>query len=86
MIGTCLRALVLPHLAREGDAGLARQHPVQQDQVRQGVAHQPCRLLGVAGAQHVVAGVLQIERQELLDGRFVFDHEDVRGHRHVSER
>ena len=38
------------------------------------MADELARLLGVAGAKDVVAGMLQVQRQQLLDRRLVFDH------------
>ena len=58
----------------------AGEHPVEQDQVGQGVPDELARLLSVARTEHVMAGVLEIQRQELLDRGLVFDHEDIGGH------
>ena len=82
MIGTCFVRSSWRSVAGEARARLAGEHPVEQDQVGQGVADELARLLGVAGAEHVVAGVLQVEREQLLDRRLVFDYQDVGGHRY----
>jgi hypothetical protein len=37
-------------------------------------------LLGVAGAHHKVPGVLQVESDQFLDRRFIFDKQDGCGH------
>ena len=66
--------------ARELRAGSARQHPVQQNQVRQFRAHQRRRLLGIGRAQHLVAGEREIDGNQFLDRGFVFDDEDGAGH------
>jgi len=58
------------------DPGLSGQHPVQQYQIGQGALDQVHRLLGVVGAQWLVAGLFQVVRDQLLNCRFVFDHED----------
>ena len=59
---------------------MAGQHPVEDDQVGQGVADEVPGLLGVPRAQHVMAGVLEVEGDQLLDRRLVFDDKDVGGH------
>ena len=46
-------AFVVAQLARDGQAGSAGQHPVQQDQVGQLGADQGLGLVGVEGAQHL---------------------------------
>ena len=80
MIGTCFVRSSWRSVPGEARAGLAGEHPVEQDQVGQGVPDELARLLGVARAEHVMAGVLEVQRQELLDRGLVFDHEDIGGH------
>ena len=81
MIGTLRRALVLAQRpARSAMPDWPGSIQSSSDQVGQGVADELARLLGVAGAQHVVAGVLQVDGDQLLDRRLVFDDEDVGGH------
>jgi hypothetical protein len=54
-----------------------RQHPVEQDEIRQlGLDHLH-RLLGAVGARRALAGLRQVDRDQFLDGAFVFDDEDV---------
>jgi len=74
------RALLLAELARKRYTRHSGQHPVDQQQVGERIAHDAEGALGVAGAHDVVAGVLQVDRDQLLDRRFVFHQEDVRGH------
>ena len=80
MIGTLLGALVLAQ--RRAKAMPDWPGSIQSSRIRSGRAWRTRSpgLLGVAGAQHVVAGVLEVEGDQLLDRRLVFDDEDVGGH------
>jgi hypothetical protein len=61
---------------RQLDAGGARQHPVEQDQVRLAVDDGGVGLLGVLRLQAFVAGHLQGHGDHLADRRFVVNDED----------
>jgi len=64
----------------ERHARHARQHPVDQQQVGQRGPDDAEGAFGVPGADHVVSGVLQVNRDQLLDSGLVFDQQDVGGH------
>ena len=55
---------------------------IQSSRTRSGSAswHQVERLLGVVGAQRLMAGLLEVVGDQLLDRRLVFDHQDGGGH------
>ncbi|ABA47730.1 hypothetical protein BURPS1710b_1624 [Burkholderia pseudomallei 1710b] len=79
-----LRALVVAQVARERDARFARQHPVEQHQIGQHVADQTLRLLRVVSANRAVTRVLKIHRNQFGNRGFIFDDENVAGHRHLG--
>jgi hypothetical protein len=65
---------------RELDARLAREHPVEQHQVGQaGVELGACGFGGLGFADGV-AGVPQVYRDQLADGRLVLDDQDLGVH------
>ena len=55
----------------------AREHPVQQDEVRHAVGDGGLRLAGVAGVHRVVFALAQGEGDHVADGGFVFDDQDA---------
>ena len=65
---------------RDRQARLPRQHPVEQDQVGQGLAYDGERLLRVRGAQGMVPGALKVDGNQFLDGGFVFDDQYIERH------
>lgn len=77
-------ALLAAQALGELDARHAGQHPVEQDQVGQGVADDALARLGVTGTQHVVTGPRQVGGDEFLDGGLVFDEEDRGGHQQLQ--
>lgn len=77
--GHAAGALVAAQAARQIDAALAGQHPVQQDQIRQFRLQQPQCGFGVGGAQRVVTGAGERDADQFLDGRFVLDDKNA-GH------
>ncbi|CAM2158050.1 exported hypothetical protein [Paraburkholderia tropica] len=78
-----LRALVVAQIAREIDARLARQHPVEQDEVGQHVADQVLRLFRVVRANRAMTRVLQVHGNQLGNRGLIFDDENAAGHRHL---
>ena len=74
------RALVGAQAPREGEARFPRQHPVEDQHVGQRGADRGFGLLGARGAQHAVAAVLEVDRDQLLDLRLVLDDEHGRAH------
>src|SRR5258706_4404216 len=70
-----LGALIGAQLAREIHSWRARQHPVEEHQVRQNLADQRLGLRNVRSAQYLMTGMLEIDGDQLLDRRFVFDYE-----------
>jgi hypothetical protein len=67
------RARVAAQPPREGNAGFARQHPVEHHDIRQGRADRGFGFLGARRAAHAMAEVLEIDGDQLLDLRLVFD-------------
>ena len=80
MIGSLLRARVPAQPPRELEAALARQHPVEEHQVRQLLLDALLGLLRAVGHHDAAPRLLEVQGDELLDGGFVFDDEDVGGH------
>ena len=78
--GNALAVLVGLQAACEFDAAHARKHPVEDDQVRLHFAHQLLRLLHAERADRVVPGLGQVEGQQFLDRRFVFNHQNIGRH------
>jgi len=72
--------VIAPQAAGQLEARHAGQHPVQQNHVRQDFPHPPFRLLRIQGPQNAVARMLEIGRNQLLNGRFVFHHKNVGCH------
>jgi DUF971 family protein len=70
--------------AGELDTRHAGQHPVEQDQVGQGVADDALGGFGVGGPHHMVAGPHQVGGDEFLDGGLVFDEQDRGGHQNLK--
>ncbi|MNC86951.1 hypothetical protein D3C83_26410 [compost metagenome] len=78
--GDVLGALVGAQPPREGEAGHARQHPVEQHEVGARVAHQRLRRGHVACAHHLVARALQVRGQKLSYRLLIIDDEDRTAH------
>jgi len=57
------------------EAADAGQHPVEQDQVGQRLLDHALGALGIEGGRHFVAGAPQVDGDQRLDRRFVFDYE-----------
>jgi len=74
------RALRTPELPGQPDARDIGQHPVQEDQVRHCPPDDRLRGRGIGGGLHRIAGVPQIDAQQFLDGRFVFNDQNRGGH------
>jgi hypothetical protein len=66
--------------ADQRDAVLPRQIPLEQHHVWQLRADPFERGLGIGHAARPVPGTVQIQPDQLLDGRLGFDDEDVCGH------
>jgi hypothetical protein len=64
--------------AGQRDAGLARQHPVQQDGVRQHRVDLALGRLAVFRPHRRQAVVAQVDGDQFGDGGFVFDDQDAR--------
>jgi hypothetical protein len=78
--GDVLGALVGAQPAGEGEAGDARQHPVEQHEVGARIAHQRFRLRHVAGRHDLVAGTLQVSGEQVAYRRLVFDYQNGTAH------
>jgi hypothetical protein len=63
--------------AGQVQAAHARQHPVEQDQVRHALGDRRGRLAAVAGVDRLVVALAQGEGHHVADGRFVIDDEDA---------
>lgn len=63
--------------ASEHRAVHAGQHEVEQDQVGRVLAHQPQRLLALAGDHDLVAILGKVVAQQLDDVAFVFNDQDA---------
>ena len=74
------RAFVGAKLAGQPDPGLAGQHPVEHQQIGQLVADDGFAFFGAGCADNLESGMAQIDRNELKDGRLVFNHQNRRGH------
>ena len=48
------------------------------------MTHQILGVFGILGAQHPMAGVLQVERNQLLYRGFVFNHQNIGRHREMG--
>jgi hypothetical protein len=59
-------------MARDRQARLPGQHPVQQHQIGQGLTYDSECLLRIRGPQNVVAGTFEVNGNQLLNGSFVF--------------
>ena len=70
--GDTAGARAAAQLARDRQTRLPRQHPVEQHQIGQGLSYDGQRLLCIGSAQRVVAGALQVDGNQFLDGGFVF--------------
>jgi len=68
-----LGALIGAQLAREIHSRRTRQHPVEENEVRQDLPDQRLGLRNVRSPQYLMTGVLEVDRDQLLDRRFVFD-------------
>ena len=77
--GACIGA----KLFRQDHTAGIRQHPVQQDQIRQIAAYLLPRAIRVFGAQCLKARLHHIKRQQLLDRRLIFHNQNLRVH-HLS--
>ena len=75
-----LAARIGAQLAREHGAGHVGQHPVEQNKVRPYFANQGVGFRRTVRALHAVPGVLEIDRDQLLDRRFVFNHQNIAAH------
>ncbi|MNH06589.1 hypothetical protein D3C79_659610 [compost metagenome] len=69
--------LVALQASGQFDAGSAREHPVEQDQVRLAVDDNGVGLLGVLGFQAVIAGHFQCNGDHLANWRFVVNDQNV---------
>ena len=67
-------------VARERNARLPGQHPVEQHEVGQRALDHRLRGFGVDGALDVVTRVREVDLQELEDRRLVLDDQDRRRH------
>ena len=70
--GVC-RTFVIPQSGSELGAGASREHPVEQDQIRQVGLDELLRFFGRARRHRAVTRALQINGQQFADGRIVFD-------------
>src|SRR5882672_1825568 len=68
--------LIAAQPARKRETWNARQYPIEQNQVGPDLAHQRLGLCDVAGATHLVSGILKIGRKHLPSGYLVFDYQD----------
>ena len=66
---------------RKGHPQRVGQYPVEQYQARQSAAHRRFRLDNARSMQDAVAGVLQVDREQMLDFGFVFDDQYRSVHR-----
>ena len=75
-------------VARQREATLAGQHPVQQDGIGQDFVDLASGCLAIGHPDRLKAVVAQINGDQLGDGRLVFNHQDSGelSHRHISER
>jgi hypothetical protein len=70
------RAPLGAQLPREGKPGRVREHPVEEDQLRERRAHQGFGLADRARPEHPVARVLQVQGEDFLQLGIVFDDEN----------
>ena len=78
--GDVARAFVSAKLLRQRDAGLARQHPVKNDQVRKRSADERLGLFCGGCAHPQKSGVPEVDHEQLLNRRLVLDDQNRRCH------
>ena len=69
------------HLAQNGEAVLAREHEVEDDQVHPGIQRHLGARDPVPGRRHLVAFGAQPAPDEVHDARLVLDDQHVHAHR-----
>ena len=74
------RPFVGAQLLGQRHTGLARQHPIKNQQVRQGGANSRFGLLGATGANYEKTGVLEVDDDQFLDRRLVLNDQNSRCH------
>ena len=84
MIGSCLRLRPRPQAAAQFDAGQARQHPVEHDQVGHPLLQPGVGVVAAADGFDIIAFGIEVVAQQRGQRFLVFHHQNARAHIAVS--